>query len=105
MPPKSGFEFQKGKPTWLLVTSGVSEDGKKMDAMFEELRVRMKGEVTFRKVEWTSKPGKAAVEEFTLSRAPASVIADSSGEVVGKFEGARDKEEITLMLKSLAKSE
>lgn len=97
----SRFEFEKGKPNWLLVRSD-DPGGKAMDAAFGRLQRDLKGRVAFHRLDWGSKEAKAAVAEFTLSNPPSSVVTDARGEVVMKVEGPRSLEGMRSLLTHLS---
>ncbi len=100
-PPRSAIVFARGKPTWLLVNSTGSSAGKTTDAAFAQLQETMRDKASFRRLEWASKAGASAIEQFSLTSPPASVIADSRGIVVRKLEGPRTAEQMAGLLKPL----
>lgn len=79
-----------------------SEDkasGKSMDRVFYKLRSEYGGKVNFLVFNWESKDAQSIIEDESLVNPPASVVADSSGNVVEKFEGTKtaDKMKSTLL--------
>ena len=95
------FKFAEGRPVWLLVRSDKKRGGKDMDAVFDVVRSRFGSKVKFIKLNWESDAGEGAIYEFSLSKPPASVIADAKGRVVSKCEHTRTAEHMAEQLKSL----
>jgi hypothetical protein len=97
-PPKT-YTFPIGKPTWLLVRSERTKDGKTMDKTFAQVRASLKNNAYFRSINWEDKAAKPIIDGFSLSRPPASVITDKHGHVVRKLEGARTPSQMVEFLK------
>jgi len=93
------YTFPKGKPTWLLVRSERTKDGKTMDKTFAQVRATLKNTAHFRSVNWEDKAAKPIIDEFSLSKPPASVIADKQGHVIRKLEGVRTPSQMVEFLK------
>lgn len=87
----------------MLVRSDGTKDAKLVDETFNHLRAELKDKVAFRVVEWNSKTGKAAAEQFSFSEAPASVVADPDGNVVMKAEGTDSVKQISAALEKLTR--
>lgn len=85
------------------MTSAKAKSSKEAVDAFEKLQARYKGKAYFRKMDWSAKGAEPVIEQFSLGRAPASVIADADGHVVHKLEGAHDARKVEEALKSLIK--
>ncbi len=93
------YTFPKGKPTWLLVRSERTKDGRSMDKTFAQVQTALKDSAYFRIVNWEDKATKPIIDEFSLSRPPASIIADKHGHVIRKLEGACTPKQMVEFLK------
>lgn len=91
------FTFSKTKPTWLLVRSDKKPGGD-MDATFDKVRANFGSKIDFKKLNWEDKKAESVIDRFSLKEAPSSVITDSKGRVVEKFEGTQDASTITQKL-------
>lgn len=97
--PKQNYTFHKGKPTWLLVRSERIKNGKSMDKTFAQTQATLKDSAYFRSINWEDEEAKPIIDEFSLSKPPASVITDKQGRVVRKLEGARTPSQMVEFLK------
>lgn len=87
-----GYTFPKGKPALLLIGA---------DGAFSELERVFAGRVRFIRLDWSSKAGRDAAKEFSIEKPPASVLADSGGNVVEKIEGTVSVAAMHSMLETL----
>ena len=87
-----GFTFPKGRPVLLLIGA---------DGVFSEMEREFAGRVRFIRLEWDSTAGRDAAKEFSIEKPPASVLADSRGNVVQKIEGMMSAAAMQLMLETL----
>ena len=95
------YRFPTGKPTWVLVRSSKKADGKSMDHIFNEIRTEFSGRINFRILNWEDKSSISIIQEHSLDAPPASVLADSKGHVVQKFEGVKSSRDMKKLLEAL----
>lgn len=71
------------------------------DGAFSELERVFAGRVRFIRLEWDSTAGRDAAKEFAIEKPPASVLADSKGNVVQKIEGTMSDAAMRATLETL----
>jgi hypothetical protein len=72
-----------------------------MDKVFARMRTEFGKKIEFRKLNWEDKAGESAIDSLSLVNTPASVLADSRGHIVEKFEGTRDVTTIKIKLSEM----
>ncbi|MEN6357657.1 MAG: hypothetical protein ABFD83_11310 [Armatimonadota bacterium] len=73
-----------------------------MDKVFTQMQAEFGSKIEFRKLNWEDKAGQSAIDSLSLANPPASVLADSKGHIVEKFEGARDVATMMIKLRKIA---
>ena len=76
-----------------------------MDKTFEHLQAEFSNKIHLYKMNWEDEKAKSVIDRFSLKKAPSSVITDSKGRVVEKFEGAKDAAAMSINLKKILSGE
>lgn len=90
------YKLPTGQPVWLLISS-------KKDSVFEDMRGEFGDKVRFVRLDPDSRKGEDAIEEFSIDKTPASVLADSKGRVIEKIEGVVDAADMRARLEALSR--
>lgn len=72
-----------------------------MDKVFAQMQAAFGKKIEFRRINCEDKAGESAIESLSLANPPASVLTDSRGHIVEKFEGTRDAATIEIKLSEM----
>lgn len=72
-----------------------------MDGVYRAMTSKFSGKISFRTINWEDPKSKAIIADHSLDAPPASVLADSQGHIVQKFEGPKSSTYMEKTLRSL----